>query len=73
MHRTHLRGIQFRGIPSSVSLREVLPKARFLSGDDIQASSCSADWRACQTGDLFVALTTADDDGHEHANGFPGH
>jgi UDP-N-acetylmuramoyl-L-alanyl-D-glutamate--2,6-diaminopimelate ligase len=28
---------------------------------------CSADWRDCSPGDLFVALTTADDDGHEHA------
>jgi UDP-N-acetylmuramoyl-L-alanyl-D-glutamate--2,6-diaminopimelate ligase len=65
MHRTHLRGL-FRGSQTSISLREALPKARFIAGDDIQASSCSADWRACQAGDLFVALTTADDDGHEH-------
>jgi UDP-N-acetylmuramoyl-L-alanyl-D-glutamate--2,6-diaminopimelate ligase len=64
MRQTQLRGAQLASGP--VSLRDVLPKARFLSGDDIQALSCSADWRACRDGDLFVAVTTADDDGHEH-------
>jgi UDP-N-acetylmuramoyl-L-alanyl-D-glutamate--2,6-diaminopimelate ligase len=50
-----------------VSLRATLPKARFLAGRDVLATSCSADWRACRTGDVFFALTTANDDGHEHA------
>src|SRR5262245_19858273 len=50
-----------------VSLRETLAKARFLQANDVVASSCSSDWRACQAGDVFFALTTADDDGHEHA------
>ena len=51
-----------------VSLRETFPKAQFLSDRDVLASSCTADWRTCRSGDLFVAVTTADDDGHEHAD-----
>src|SRR5262245_57826520 len=58
MQRTQVRG-------SAVSLRETLPKARFLRGGDFLVISCSAEWRACQPGDLFVAVTTAEDDGHE--------
>jgi UDP-N-acetylmuramoyl-L-alanyl-D-glutamate--2,6-diaminopimelate ligase len=53
-----------RGI---VSLRQVLPKARFVRGGDILATSCSADWRACQQGDVYFALVTADEDGHDRA------
>jgi UDP-N-acetylmuramoyl-L-alanyl-D-glutamate--2,6-diaminopimelate ligase len=51
----------------AVSLRQTLPKARFLANDDVIASSCASDWRACRAGDVFFALTTADDDGHERA------
>jgi UDP-N-acetylmuramoyl-L-alanyl-D-glutamate--2,6-diaminopimelate ligase len=51
----------------TVSLRRALPQARFLAGKDVLAQSCSADWRTCREGDVFFALTTADDDGHEHA------
>ncbi len=50
-----------------VSLRLALPRARFLAAGDVRVTSCSADWRACRPGDVFFALTTADDDGHEHA------
>src|SRR6478672_8111597 len=50
-----------------VSLRAALPKGRFLRGGDVTAHSCSADWQACRPGDVFFAITTADDDGHEHA------
>jgi len=60
MHPTHLRS-------GAISLREALPRARFLTKGDIFAGSCSSDWRACRPGDAFFALTTADDDGHEHA------
>jgi UDP-N-acetylmuramoyl-L-alanyl-D-glutamate--2,6-diaminopimelate ligase len=64
MRQTQLRGAHVSCEP--ISLRDVLPKARFLTGDDIRATSCSSDWLACRDGDLFVAVTTADDDGHEH-------
>ena len=50
-----------------VSLRAVLPKARFTRGGDLQVSKHTSDWRDCAPGDLYVALTTADGDGHEHA------
>jgi UDP-N-acetylmuramoyl-L-alanyl-D-glutamate--2,6-diaminopimelate ligase len=59
MHKAQLQG-------GAISLRETLPQARFLGSEDLHATSCSADWRACRTGDVFVAVTTADDDGHEH-------
>lgn len=59
MHSTQLR--------NAVSLRQTLPKARFLAEGDILARSCAADWQACRQGDVYFALTSADDDGHEHA------
>ena len=52
---------------SSVSLREALPKARWIGQGDVIAASCTSDWRACRPGDVFFALTTADGDGHENA------
>jgi UDP-N-acetylmuramoyl-L-alanyl-D-glutamate--2,6-diaminopimelate ligase len=57
---------QTQSCNSAVLLRSVLTKAQFLRGDGAIARSCSADWRACREGDVFFALTTADDDGHEH-------
>jgi UDP-N-acetylmuramoyl-L-alanyl-D-glutamate--2,6-diaminopimelate ligase len=51
----------------AISLRKSLPRARFLCSSDIAVARCSADWRACRPGDVFFAVTTADDDGHEHA------
>ena len=60
MHRTPLQC-------EAVSLRQTLPKAHFLTGDDVVANSCASDWRACLAGDVFFAITTADDDGHERA------
>jgi len=60
MHQAHLP-------TGSVSLRQVLPRATFFAVDDVLATSCSGDWRACHAGDVYFALTTADDDGHEHA------
>ncbi len=50
-----------------VSLRGVLRKAKFTRGGDLSVAKCSSDWRDCAPGDLYVALTTADGDGHEHA------
>src|SRR5262245_49233595 len=61
MHRTPLTC-------GAVSLRQTLPKARFLTTDDVVANSAASDWRACRAGDVFFALTTADDDGHERAS-----
>ena len=60
MHPTILR-------KCAVSLREALPKARWLGAGDISFNSCTSDWRVCRPGDVFFALTTADGDGHEEA------
>ncbi len=60
MHLTHLR-------EGAISLRETLPKAQFTRGQDIAARTCSSEAAACQPGDVFFAITTADDDGHEWA------
>jgi UDP-N-acetylmuramoyl-L-alanyl-D-glutamate--2,6-diaminopimelate ligase len=59
MHKAQAGGV--------ISLRATLPKARFLAERDVRAASCSADWQACRPGDVFFAVTTRDDDGHEHA------
>jgi UDP-N-acetylmuramoyl-L-alanyl-D-glutamate--2,6-diaminopimelate ligase len=45
----------------------VLPKARFTRGGDLVVAKHTSDWRDCAPGDLYVALTTADGDGHEYA------
>jgi UDP-N-acetylmuramoyl-L-alanyl-D-glutamate--2,6-diaminopimelate ligase len=60
MHPTVLR-------QGAVSLREALPKSRWLRAGDVRFSSCTSDWRVCRPGDVFFALTTADGDGHEDA------
>ena len=49
-----------------VSLRETLPKSRFLGGQDIAVTSCCQDSRRCRPGDLFVALSGPEYDGHDH-------
>ena len=51
--------------PIGISLRQVLPEGKFLRSEDIRASSCCASARQCRDGDLFVAVTEAEDDGHE--------
>src|SRR5262245_60381718 len=56
----------------AISLRKLLPRARFLTDGDVIAAGCSSDWRTCRSGDVFFAVTTADDDGHEHAAGAIG-
>lgn len=50
-----------------VSLRELLPEARFLGAPDVRVTSCSSDSRACSAGDLFVAIMGTSCDGHDFA------
>jgi UDP-N-acetylmuramoyl-L-alanyl-D-glutamate--2,6-diaminopimelate ligase len=44
--------------------------ANDLRGDcalDLRATSCTSDWRQVQSGDVFLAITSDDEDGHDHA------
>jgi UDP-N-acetylmuramoyl-L-alanyl-D-glutamate--2,6-diaminopimelate ligase len=53
-----------RGIPS-VSLRRLLPEARFVGCHDWEVSGCSADSRRLEPGQVFVAVTGQ---GHDDAS-----
>ncbi len=37
------------------------------SAPDLRATSCTSDWRLVRPGDVFVAVTDADSDGHDYA------
>ncbi|NLF70806.1 MAG: UDP-N-acetylmuramoyl-L-alanyl-D-glutamate--2,6-diaminopimelate ligase [Candidatus Anammoximicrobium sp.] len=50
---------------SRVSLREFFPHSHIFGSPDIRVASCCDEARRCRPGDLYVAVTTADDDGHE--------
>lgn len=52
-----------RGIPS-VSLRKLLPKARFVGCPDWEVSGCTDDHRRLDPGQVFVAVRDASYDGH---------
>ncbi|MCE9548641.1 MAG: UDP-N-acetylmuramoyl-L-alanyl-D-glutamate--2,6-diaminopimelate ligase [Planctomycetia bacterium] len=54
--------------PVGVSLRELLPDARFQGVADLQVTACSTDSRTCRPGDLFVAICGSETDGHEHVD-----
>ena len=51
----------------SISLRALLPEARFFGGQDVCFTSCVTDARRCRPGDLYAALVSAERDGHEDA------
>jgi UDP-N-acetylmuramoyl-L-alanyl-D-glutamate--2,6-diaminopimelate ligase len=52
-----------RGIPS-VSLRRLLPEARFVGCHDWEVSGCTADSRRLDPGQVFVAIPGSRHDGH---------
>jgi UDP-N-acetylmuramoyl-L-alanyl-D-glutamate--2,6-diaminopimelate ligase len=54
-----------RGIPS-VSLRRLLPEARFVGCSDWEVSGCTDDHRRLDPGQLFVAIRAARYDGHAY-------
>lgn len=53
-----------QGIPS-VSLRRLLPEARFVGCHDWEVSGCTADSRRLDPGQVFVAVRGPSRDGHE--------
>lgn len=50
---------------AAISLRQLLPHARFLGGADVEVASWTTDARKCRPGDLYIALVEAERDGHE--------
>ncbi|MEX0642431.1 MAG: UDP-N-acetylmuramoyl-L-alanyl-D-glutamate--2,6-diaminopimelate ligase [Pirellulales bacterium] len=55
--------------PAGVSLRELLAdEVRGPLAADLRAASCTSDWRQVRPGDVFVAITDAEDDGHDGAS-----
>jgi UDP-N-acetylmuramoyl-L-alanyl-D-glutamate--2,6-diaminopimelate ligase len=54
-----------RGIPS-VSLRRLLPEARFVGCHDWEVSGCTADSRRLDPGQVFVAIRGLRHDGHSY-------
>jgi UDP-N-acetylmuramoyl-L-alanyl-D-glutamate--2,6-diaminopimelate ligase len=63
MTRWFLDRSPHRGIPS-VSLRRLLPDARFVGCQDWEVSGCTADTRKLNPGQLFVAVRGERVDGH---------
>jgi UDP-N-acetylmuramoyl-L-alanyl-D-glutamate--2,6-diaminopimelate ligase len=51
-----------------LSLRKILPSARFHNAPDLTVKSCSGLWSDCQPDDLFIALVGAENDGHDDVN-----
>lgn len=58
-----------------LSLAQGVPLRNLLAHDvrgvrppDIRATSCTSDWRQVRPGDVYVAITGSDEDGHDHAS-----
>jgi UDP-N-acetylmuramoyl-L-alanyl-D-glutamate--2,6-diaminopimelate ligase len=51
-----------------VSLCELLDDAQFMGGQFAPVTSCTSDYRQVLPGDIYVALVTADGDGHDLAS-----
>ena len=54
--------------PGGISLRNILPQARYSRSGDYLFSACCSDSRNVRPGDLFVALVGSHEDGHTHIN-----
>ena len=59
---------QLPSVRHGVSLRQLLASSvRGVRPPDIRATSCTSDWRKVRPGDVYVAITGAEDDGHDYA------
>lgn len=52
---------------AGISLRDTLTSARFVQAPDVRITACCTSPEECTPGDLFVAITGANSDGHEWA------
>ena len=55
------------GPKRGISLKGILPDAEFLGSDDLSIRSCAGELTEVRTNDLFVAIMSAERDGHEDA------
>jgi UDP-N-acetylmuramoyl-L-alanyl-D-glutamate--2,6-diaminopimelate ligase len=53
---------------AGISLRDVLTSARFVQAPDVRVTACCTSPEECSPGDLFVAVTAANSDGHDWAD-----
>src|SRR5260370_28466679 len=59
---------QLPSVRHGVSLRQLLASSvRGVRPPDIRATSCTSDWRKVRPGDVYVAITGSDGDGHDFA------
>ena len=52
---------------AGLSLKRILPEAKPIGGSDLQIQSCCGSWQEIQPNDLYVAIVSADADGHDYA------
>ena len=53
---------------SGKSLRELLASDICFKASDVRASGCTSHWRHVRPGDVYVAITAANSDGHDDAH-----
>ena len=51
-----------------IRLRDIFPEAQLINAEEVYVRSCCGHWNDCQADDLFVAITDADQDGHDFTN-----
>ena len=53
---------------TGISLRDVLTSARFVQTPDVRVTACCTSPEEVNPGDLFIAVTAANSDGHDWAD-----
>ena len=57
---------QLLGRADGISLRTVLPRAKFFGASDVRVHNATSDFRQVGPQSIFVAVVTADEDGHDY-------